>query len=224
MREVSFNDCMNVLKHYKIDVSHGSAIDVGGTETVCLKNERGNISVTNNPFLKIRPDIHFLDRGFNIEFFQSKAHETIDFLNFSSIQHLGNSFDLTFCFDTLEHVSNPFLFCDHLIHVTKPGGYVYVSTLFNFVYHPSPEDFFRFTPAGLSRCFTDPVNQFKDQITVIWSGWERDGEGVGALIYKGTDKSFEPHFPVLPPPEFVTIRPRNKFQREVASLCRKIFQ
>jgi hypothetical protein len=43
-----------------------------------------------------------------------------------------------------------------MIFVAKPGGYIYVATVFEWPYHPSPEDYFRFIPAGLRELFLSP--------------------------------------------------------------------
>jgi len=109
----SFNDCLRVLEHYGIEPSSGTAIDVGGTEMVYL-NQHGIAEVARNPILQVKPDITFLDRGYNIDRLDTRADKKMDFLDRHAVEHLQNKFDLTFSFDTLEHISNPYIFCDHL--------------------------------------------------------------------------------------------------------------
>lgn len=176
MRSAALHDCLQVLQKYQIDPSRGLVIDVGGTETVYLDGV-----LAPNPLKALNPDTVFLDKGFNIEFLGTDAHEVIDFLDLKAISHLHQRFDLVFCFDTLEHVPNPFQFCEHLVYITRPGGHVYVSTVFEWSYHPSPEDYFRFSPAGLRECFESPLNKLSGEFRVLWCGWESDGKGVSLL-------------------------------------------
>ena len=60
-----------------------------------------------------------------------------------------NSFDVVVCFSLIEHTYNPFLACENLFEVCKPGGYIYGSAPFLFPRHSpnnlSYQDFFRFT-------------------------------------------------------------------------------
>lgn len=184
MRLAAVNDCVRVLRHFGVDPRQGRAIDVGGTEMVWLATSRGT-GVQRNPLLDIAPHVSFLDRGFNINELDTTADEQIDFLDAESISHLCETFDMVFCFDTLEHVSNPFRFCDHLIAITRPGGYIYASTVFAWEYHPSPEDYFRFSPAGLRQLFVDGAVQRRGEATVVWAGWGSDGSGVSVLVHRG---------------------------------------
>ncbi len=63
------------------------------------------------------------------------------------------SFDLVICTQVLEHASDPHLAVRELWRVTAPGGRVLASTHGVQVYHPSPEDYWRFTHAGLELLF-----------------------------------------------------------------------
>jgi len=149
---------------------------VGGTDIIYLDN-----GFAPNPLLEISPKLTFLDKGFNIEHIGGAAEEQVDFLEAETISHLRSRFDLVYCFDTLEHVSNPFLFCEHLVDITRPGGYLYVSTVFQWPYHPSPEDYFRFSPDGLRELFCSPANRLHEEVEVIWCGWESDRRKVMLL-------------------------------------------
>lgn len=179
MRASAVRDCLQVLQAFDVDPQKGAAIDVGGTAEVYLSDD-GIVGIEANPLTKLIPHLTLLDRGFNETELGTSSDEKVDFLVPESIEHLRNGFDIVFSFDTLEHVSNPFKFCEHLLRVAKPGGYVYVSTIFSWVYHPSPEDYFRFSPAGLEACFAEAAEG-----GVLWSGWESDERGVAVLAYKG---------------------------------------
>jgi SAM-dependent methyltransferase len=64
------------------------------------------------------------------------------------------SFDLVLCTQVLEHADDPALAVRELRRVLGPGGRALVSTHGVQVYHPSPQDFWRWTHAGLERLFT----------------------------------------------------------------------
>jgi len=69
-----------------------------------------------------------------------------------------NSFDITFSMDVLEHVDNPFDAAKECIRITKPGGLLVHRTLFSYRYHPSPNDYWRFTSQGLEKLFVSSGN------------------------------------------------------------------
>jgi SAM-dependent methyltransferase len=63
------------------------------------------------------------------------------------------SFDVVLCIQVLEHVDDPAAAVRELRRVTKPGGRVLASTHGVMVYHPSPNDYWRWTHTGLARLF-----------------------------------------------------------------------
>jgi SAM-dependent methyltransferase len=63
------------------------------------------------------------------------------------------SFDLVLCTQVLEHCDDPAQAVRELRRVTAPGGRVLASTHGTQVYHPSPQDYWRWTHAGLHRLF-----------------------------------------------------------------------
>jgi SAM-dependent methyltransferase len=62
---------------------------------------------------------------------------------------LPGPFDLVICEQVLEHVVDPRTAVDTLRRLCKADGYVYVSTPFLVRLHAFPNDYWRFTPAGL---------------------------------------------------------------------------
>ena len=60
--------------------------------------------------------------------------------------HYREYFGTVLCLSVLEHVRNPFEVFDAFESILRPDGLVIVSTVFAFPYHPSPLDFWRFTP------------------------------------------------------------------------------
>ncbi len=65
------------------------------------------------------------------------------------------SFDLVLCTQVLEHCDDPRQAVAELRRVTAPGGRVLASTHGTQVYHPSPQDYWRWTHAGLGRLFEE---------------------------------------------------------------------
>ena len=65
------------------------------------------------------------------------------------------SFDVVLCTQVLEHADDPTRAVAELRRVTAPGGRVLASTHGVQVYHPSPQDYWRWTHAGLRRLFEE---------------------------------------------------------------------
>jgi SAM-dependent methyltransferase len=179
MRLSAVNHALSMLGKYDINLSSIHAIDIGGTEKVYLETEslrRGarakvknyfksillpdayldrEVIVTQNPLIANVKKLKFFDQGFNAGEIDTQSDIEADFLDLANIHPIQDSFDLAFSFDTLEHVRQPFDFCNNLGKIVKPEGYVYLQTVFSWSYHPSPKDFFRFSPDGLIECFKD---------------------------------------------------------------------
>jgi SAM-dependent methyltransferase len=68
------------------------------------------------------------------------------------------SFELVLCTQVLEHAREPQRAVAELARVVAPGGRVLASTHGVQVYHPSPEDLWRWTHTGLERLFTEHGN------------------------------------------------------------------
>jgi SAM-dependent methyltransferase len=84
------------------------------------------------------------------------------------------SFDVVLCNQVLEHCDDPAQAVRELRRVTAPGGRVLASTHGVQVYHPSPNDLWRWTHAGLERLFRDNAD---------WAVLEvRPGAGTTACI------------------------------------------
>lgn len=55
-------------------------------------------------------------------------------------------FGTAVCLNVIEHVENPFVIFKKIYEIMRPGGLVIISTVFSFPYHPSPRDYWRFSP------------------------------------------------------------------------------
>jgi SAM-dependent methyltransferase len=65
------------------------------------------------------------------------------------------AFELVLCNQVLEHCDSPAQAVRELRRVTAPGGCVLASTHGVQVYHPAPDDLWRWTHAGLERLFRE---------------------------------------------------------------------
>jgi SAM-dependent methyltransferase len=65
------------------------------------------------------------------------------------------AFDIVLCTQVLEHVDDPARAVRELHRVTAPGGRVLASTHGVMLYHPNPQDLWRWTHTGLERLFRD---------------------------------------------------------------------
>ena len=191
MRETSVIFARSVFERHGLLGNGDLVLDVGGTPEVyyqfdseaklstrqrvrnTLVNMLGGqprakslIDVRPNPLADLFPGIEYLDRGYNQEKLDTDQDYTVDFTIDDQVEHLADRFSMAVSFDTLEHVADPPAFCRNLLRVVKPGGYVYLQTVFSYVYHPSPEDYFRFSPAGLRECFR------QTQGTICECDWE----------------------------------------------------
>jgi SAM-dependent methyltransferase len=84
------------------------------------------------------------------------------------------SFDIVLCTQTLEHAEDPGRAVRELRRVVADGGRVLASTHGVQVYHPNPDDYWRWTHAGLERLFRE--NAFWSSVTVT------PGSGTTACI------------------------------------------
>jgi SAM-dependent methyltransferase len=62
----------------------------------------------------------------------------------------NEKFDLVFCTQVLEHVSDPFSLIREMNRVLKPNGKLIISLPFSWQEHEEPYDFFRFSSFGIS--------------------------------------------------------------------------
>jgi SAM-dependent methyltransferase len=64
-----------------------------------------------------------------------------------------NAFDTILLFEVLEHIFYPHRAIQEIYRILRPGGICLLSTRFIFQYHPSPNDYFRFSRDALERLF-----------------------------------------------------------------------
>jgi SAM-dependent methyltransferase len=97
--------------------------------------------------------------GNNVEYL---AYDFIDnpkatkFLNSSNTTNeIKSSYDIVLSSQVLEHVDNPSVYLNEIFRVLKQDGILLLSTHGNWMYHPSPKDFWRWTSEGLIKLIND---------------------------------------------------------------------
>lgn len=65
------------------------------------------------------------------------------------------SFEVVVCSEMLEHADDPQKVIDEIGRVLKPGGLAVLTTRFAFPIHDAPSDYWRFTPYGLRKLFSE---------------------------------------------------------------------
>jgi len=65
------------------------------------------------------------------------------------------SFDAVLSTQVLEHVQEPRVYLSECLRALRPGGRLLLSTHGMMIYHPDPDDYWRWTGAGLRRAVED---------------------------------------------------------------------
>ena len=123
------------------------------------------------------------------------------------------SFDLVLCTQVLEHCDDPARAVSELRRVTAPVGRVLASTHGVQVYHPSPQDYWRWTHAGLRRLFEDEADWESVDVTA--------GAGTAACLAMLTGTYLEialRRTALARPPVWLLNRAAAALDRRVASL------
>jgi SAM-dependent methyltransferase len=79
---------------------------------------------------------------------------TVDFDTLSEAFN-NKRFGTIFCLSVLEHCDNPFKMADNMVRLLKPDGHIVISVPFSWQIHGYPHDYWRFTPQGLKKLFSD---------------------------------------------------------------------
>lgn len=122
-------------------------VDLGGFESPCIADYDLTIATGDQLAryvgLSQRPFDH-IDPGYLI-LNPEKGDPYIEDLPYS----YANTFGTAVCLNVLEHVNNPFRVFAALHQIMREGGLLVLETVFSFPYHPSPNDFWRFSPECL---------------------------------------------------------------------------
>jgi SAM-dependent methyltransferase len=126
--------------------------DLGGMERPCIADYDLTIATGDQEaryvFLDQRPFDHIAP-----EYLIMNPDKGDPFIEDLPYQYAG-AFGTALCLNVLEHVQNPFRVMAALYQVLQEGGILILETVFSFPYHPSPNDFWRFSPDCLRHLAT----------------------------------------------------------------------
>lgn len=168
---------------------HGPAVDLGGLEVPSIADyahsKRKAIEVDagggrkikvphpeqNDRYRQMPRPWSYIDKDYMI-LNPEYGHPPIEELPKIFQDH----FNLAIMVSVFEHVENPYVVSDAIFKIIKPGGYLFNSTPFQFPYHPSPEDNFRYSPKALERIHKASGFEW---VEGAFHGQYRSSDGVG---------------------------------------------
>jgi|GEM_PF-1005678 len=140
--------------------------DLGGLENPCIADyeltiltgdqQARYVSLEQRPFDHIDPDYIILN--------PEKGDPPIEDLP----SRYSDAFGTAVCLNVIEHVENPFEVFSALFQVMKQDSLLIVETVFSFPYHPSPRDYWRYSPDCLKHLGT------RAGFTVLEAAWRID--------------------------------------------------
>jgi hypothetical protein len=110
--------------------------------------------------------------------------------------YIPGQYDVVFCSEVLEHVTEPWEAIMTLAKLAKPNGYVIVTVPFMLPYHPAPIDAWRFSEVGLS------ILMKKAGLHIVKTGSWGNAQSVRANMYVWAtrrpwhSKRNDPRFPI----------------------------
>ncbi|MBF0528719.1 MAG: class I SAM-dependent methyltransferase [Deltaproteobacteria bacterium] len=108
-------------------------------------------------------------RVVNLDYF---LFPTVDIVaDAAAIPFANESFDMVICEFMIEHVPDPYIVCQEMARVLKPGGSLYISYPFIHPYHSFPSDYYRFTHMGIERMLSGLQPLSKGPLTGLASRW-----------------------------------------------------
>ena len=142
-KEQSFNGMMNSVsigqnkKHFLglfnkfYNKQWTTALEVRASGT---KNSRHDTIINDVKGLKY----------YHTDVLQNPNLKTIEWDFISKSPFEDESIDVVFSNQSLEHTRKPWIVCDEIKRILKPGGIVYVRVPWSWRYHPAPIDYWRF--------------------------------------------------------------------------------
>jgi SAM-dependent methyltransferase len=91
------------------------------------------------------------DAGYVAADLPGNPHATLELNADGTVPVASETFDAVLSTQVLEHVGDPGLYLQECCRVLRPGGRLLLSTHGTFVYHPDPDDYWRWTCAGLRK-------------------------------------------------------------------------
>jgi SAM-dependent methyltransferase len=122
---------------------------------------------------KGQPYREWLDRSTEYLSLDMISHEGVDIVgDIHALDWPGEYFDTVIMTEVLEHLHSPQEAVTEIHRLLKPGGICLLTTRFFHPYHPDPEDYYRFTGAGLRhlcRAFAEvDVQPLGNRAQTLW--------------------------------------------------------
>lgn len=144
-RDGSHNHARQIFDFYSINSScgknssedKGKMLEIGGSNTLNSSNKFKEFEYLN---LDIEPN---------------KELPTLVGDITTRIDLPDEYFDVIVSHQTFEHIKEPWKAAEEMVRLLKPGGFLYVSTVWSWRYHPVPVDYWRFSPDCLEFLFKD---------------------------------------------------------------------
>ena len=96
----------------------------------------------------------------------------VDMTSIHALEAAEEHFGSCICAETLEHVDYPWKMLATIHWALKPGAWIIITTPFAFPAHGFPNDYWRFTPAGLELLLTDAgfvdIQTFEREVENVW--------------------------------------------------------
>lgn len=160
----------------------GRLVDIGGLAQPCIADydltiatgdqDACYVSLAQRPFDHIDPGYLIIN--------PDKGDPSVEDLPYS----LQDSLQTALCLNVMEHVKNPFRAFAALYQIMQADCLLIVETVFAYPYHPSPGDYWRFTPDAL-RILAEGSG-----FTILECDWRLRIPASRGIIYPGTT---EPH-------------------------------
>lgn len=122
-------------------------VDLGGQDRPTIADydltiatgdqEARYVELRQRPFDHIDPEYFVIN--------PEKGHPPIEELP----KHMPGLFGTVTCLNVIEHVEDPFKVYEAMKALMKPDSLLIIETVFSFPYHPSPHDYWRFSPEAL---------------------------------------------------------------------------
>ena len=108
-----------------------------------------------------------------------------------------NSYNIIIAEQVLEHIRNPFKGVSNVYDMLRPNGYFFVTTPFFLKIHGAPNDYWRWTPMGLTAMLEDCG--FTVELSEAWGNKDCVAGNLDQWkIYEpGLNLNNEPEFPVV---------------------------
>ena len=132
-------------------------------------------SMKNLRLIKSFIVVFFLSMALNIRLVSGQTDYPIQPVPFTNVHIVAdivnlpfkdNSVDVIINEAVLEHDKNPQALVKEMYRVLKPGGLIYITTVFVASFHSSPNDYYRWSKQGLRELLSD----FKEQEVDIICG------------------------------------------------------